>query len=1037
MALSTNKIAYGAIPDGVLPSIFIEKIKIMPSDFALSEQEVEVTLSLQTTQWPAALLSGRYMVFVAFAHSRTPLLKMRAQPSWAKNLIRDPKIEGGITKHYLKVDQSYKNLEGVPIKTPLPRFTLFKKELKLIYKCPLAGLKNLFVYAVPYAIDLQATTKSGVDRKLKAMKIGTPVIDEIMTNGHTHLRSNVYSLREKKPGFGNKGEVWSGPVNYYKGKGFLGSLPGRAWNWSQPHPRLEAQTTSNQKILDLRFLNDIKKLSFANSADKFKGLSRRQRKDLEKTRKFVTAPAHISNCVYSRATNNELKLFFSIDYDRLARENTKLGNFIQNKESLGSCFQIENIRVFRTRVDPVNTEPNELTPGKISICGSNTKLSSEKFIGSLKNGIVKPVTFRSSNMGVANLVVVDADMGNKSAGAYEYKLYVDLVDTSVSAIARIANALPRFLSAYNKFLASADAMGQQAFNIKARMKRDQQFIRELHQDWKRLINAYMTSIEFIYGAAAYGQYGELMWRKNLITMVNPGNGDLQSMMMVGEIISNFNTNIQRLFKSATTPSDDSAFNVKSKIVSENSTRRKILVEHVFSSKYVRNASAQEGTDYLDDNLTVTNVDNFTNIPFSQYENRVNAEMTKFQVPRPNAPGVNKFGFFSPRRLNTQGSTVETSTRMLSETQGNGILNASLSPNSSMFPSVAPNNTEEVYNMEVDNILGSSDVSMVENRKPLIEVLADPKPISTKTILTSNYIFNPSFTKDVVSTTAARRGSQQFKIKQKRSHRSRLRRSNIARRIMNARALNFKRLPKPIYGSAGLGSLATAAALQEPSNVENNSSFGNSINFNSIAEVQYFDGYVTTGGIINLNAPIWRTLTQALFNKFKEQKANVLCRLLLVTKAFKIPNNYKLPQYDSLFILGDTAAPEVSMNYAGGSYIERIDALYARLKEGMKNVALNIEDMSSLVDPGYLSTPSHLTVAVIKTPPPPPPQPRRPPTPRKSQRSRPTQARSKKPAPPKVSRRQFMGTDQHGTEIWKVYYVGIDSPSMEYIRKGSK
>jgi len=972
MASSSAKIGYGAIPDGTLPSLFIEKIKILPTDFEAEVQKVEVTLSVQTTQWPSALISGRYMIFVAFAHSAGPLHKMCAYESWTKDLIRNPKLEGGIVKNYLKVDQSYKNLEGVPINTRSPRRTLYKKEVKLVYECPLKGLKNLFVYATPYAIDPQSISQSGVDRKIKAMKIGAPAVDEIMRNGQSSLLSTVYTLQQAAKGYGKKGEIWAGPVNHYRGS-YFASHPNKPWSWSQPHPPLQSRQLSNQKILDLRFLNDVKKLSFSNIPSKIEALSRRQRKDFEKTRKVLNAPAHISDTLYSRTSDNELKIFFSINYDRLARDNTKLGSFIQNKDSLASCFKIENIRVFRTRIDPVNTQPNELTPGKISICGNNIQLSSEKFIGSLKNGVVKPVTFRGANGKVANLVVTDSDMADKSTGTYEYKVYVDLIDTSVSAIARIAKVLPKFLARYNQFLAAADAVGESGFNIKARLKRDQKFLLELQKEWKRLINAYMTAIEFVYGASAYGGFGSLMWRKNLITMVNPGNGDIQSMRMVGELVNNFNTNLQRLFKTTTTPTNGNKFNVSSKITSENSTRRKIMIEHVFASNYTCSAGRDEGTDYLDDARTVNNVGNFTNISFSQYEARVSDELAKFTVPEPNAPGVNKFGFFSPRSLKTGGGIVDTSLKFLPQASGNGVLRGALSPNIRGVARVSPKNTEEVYDEEVGDILGSADVSMVENTKPLIEILADPKPISTKTVRTSNYIFNASFNKDVVSSVAAKEGSQQFKIKRIRSRRSRLRKSRISRRLVSSRAFNFKRFPRPIYGSAGLGSLAAAADNQDPSSTQNNSSFGKSINFNSLVEIQYFDGYVKTGGTINLNAPVWRTLNQTQFNKFKQQKATVLCRMLMVTKAFKVPSHYKLPEYDSLFVLGDQAPEAASINYVGGGYDEIIKSLYKRMKEEMKKTALNIEDPISLVDPAYTQIPSPLNVRLL---PPPPPAPAR-------------------------------------------------------------
>ena len=133
-------------------------------------------------------------------------------------------------------------------------------------------------------------------------------------------------------------------------------------------------------------------------------------------------------------------------------------------------------------------------------------------------------------------------------------------------------------------------------------------------------------------------------------------------------------------------------------------------------------------------------------------------------------------------------------------------------------------------------------------------------------------------------------------------------SDIASYLVNVRALNFRTMPLPIYGSSGEGSLAAAAATQQPSDVDNNSAFGTTINFNSVAEIQYFDGYVTPFGMPNLNAPRWRTLNQEKFNKFRDAQVSVLCRTFLVTRPYNIPNMYELPQYDSLFIL-ETKRPK--------------------------------------------------------------------------------------------------------------------------------
>ena len=211
----------------------------------------------------------------------------------------------------------------------------------------------------------------------------------------------------------------------------MAARPEGGWSWESPYASISRETLSNQKILDLRFLNDVKNLSFQNTPEQLRALSRRQKKDLGKVQKMVKSPGNISDCTFSRTSTNELKIFFSINYQRLANQNMRLGGFIENKRSKGSCFQIEDIRIYRTRIDPVNTQPNELTPGRISICGGSTKIEPEKFVGSLKDGTIVPVAFENSPVGVANLVVTDEEMEDKTVGTYEYRIHIDAADMSI------------------------------------------------------------------------------------------------------------------------------------------------------------------------------------------------------------------------------------------------------------------------------------------------------------------------------------------------------------------------------------------------------------------------------------------------------------------------------------------------------------------------------------------------------------------------------------------------------------------------------
>ena len=964
-----------------LPSAYIENIKILPRNWTTDEQEIEIELSLQTIA-PALskaafyqsrkIFDGSYRVFVAFSSNPRPLLKMTEDESIAKNLIRDPKktIQGGIIRRYLERPGREARLSRV---LPSPKasensIVVLKKALTFTHKFLLEELDDLYMYVTTYATDPQTIDKTGVNRKIKAMKISPPATETIMIDTDAPLKSAVFVLEGDNRSFGRAGEVWPGPIHYNDEMGFMAG----ASHTEASHPPLSAKLVSNQKIKDFRFLEAIRGLSFSDTPASAQVLTLRQRKDLEKAAKIIKKPGKVSDCSYSRTANNELKISFAIDYMRLVRENTKLGFLIKNEDALMSCFKIENIQIWRSRIN-ANVQPNMLTPGKINICGSNTKLAStsaEKLIATLRNGLVRPVQFRGLNKQVLNVVVTDQDMANHDVGTYEYRVVIEMVDLSTTAITYTIERLTKFLTEYNKFLAAADSMGAKGFNIQARLKRNKVELLELNQQWKRLINSFMTSIEFIFGRSAFPEFSSISWRKNLITMANPANGDLKSMMLLSETIKDFLSNLMMVSRDATSAASAGSSKVTSKIKSGNKSKRKIVLEHVFASNYTRNSTADEGTDYLDDSVTLDSPLNFTSIGFINFIGRIDAELEKFGVPRPNNPGVNKFGFLTPKRLNAKGSSIETSTVNLSQGLGYGILNASLSPNKirSFTPS---NNSDDIYNSEIGGILGASDVTIAPNTTPLEEVLRNPEPLKRKTIFSSDYLSsNTPFNKSNLDAVTAASGSEEinaYTMGSIPSSHQQIKGAGVVNHIMNMKAIDFKPPPAFIPADSAEGCLAVESAAQNPSTLDMNTTFGQSVNFNSLAEVQYFDGYLVSSGMINLNQPIWRTLTQSDFESMQASRAKVLCRTMLISRSMRMPNRYELPEYDSLFILGDSTAGPAVLNYGAADYTDIFKSMWRKFQSEMKLDSLNIQDSAANIDTSYIKVPLEMALGIPVTP----------------------------------------------------------------------
>ena len=932
-----------------LPLVFVEKITLLPPDIPAQKQKVEITLSVQKLMKERML---PYRLFVAFATKKEWFFKMIKSESTVKSIIRTASRGFGIKKRYLELNIKDADFNERGLDSTAAQIA--KKSLTITEEFDLDDIENLYMYATAYAIDPQSKTKSGVERKIVAMKISQPIIESIIVDKKTSNTGLIYVLTESVPGYGKKGSLWLGPVHKVTLPGSRKTvvMAGPA-HTDHPHPILSVTRVSNQKVQDKRFLNVAATLPFNNTDPT--SPDPRIRKEALVMKKIMSPPVAISDAHYSRTSNDILKILFSIDRARLVKRNVKLGNFILNKEALNTCLQIEDIRVFRSRIAP-STAPNKLTPGKINICGSNASEGADKFIGSLKTGTVRSVDLGANEPRVLDFVITDSSSAEAEVGAYQYKIFIDVVDLSVDAIASLSNKLQIGLVNYNKFISNIETRARKPkkgkkFDFKAYMQANRVQLKRSNKSWQQLVDDYLTAVRFIFGGEPFLQYSSLMWKKNLLAMINPDNGDLKSIREVAELVSDFTMNLQRMYKGATTSGSESAFKVTSRVRAQNDAKRKIRLEHVFAKKYRKTVTISEGTDYLDDSIATNNINNFTNMSFSGFKRRINVELAKYNAPDSNSPAINKYGYLSPRRLYVKGTAIETNSSVLPQSAGNGLLVSATTPAGPVSLPTVPNRSSEIFEAEIDSLLNHSDVSTDPLRQPLINVLKRSSPRTTDVNASRAYLsIDSRFNKDIEDASTAVSGSLQsnINISSTTSRRSLIRRSGLVTAIVNSSAINFQRRPRlttpdVLSPSLAAHSLATAPTSQN--------SFEVAMNYNSAAEIQYFDGHITTNDIVNINAKNWKTLTKQQFEKLKNSGAQVLCRIVLVNNAVSVPNKYTLPEYDGLFMLGDKPATRIGVNPRPPSHL--IEKMGGNSSSENKSVSLNIESGPANVDTTYI------------------------------------------------------------------------------------
>mgnify|MGYP003111659372 CR=1 FL=1 len=950
-----------------LPEVFVEKIQILPPQGQFTRRQlIDIDISVQIACKDDApsirrakkkLLAGNYMIFAAFAYNAAAMGKILDRPMFIKQCIANPhkKLGPGITKEYLKVSRSQRDIEMVPLGD---NRVIIKKLLSFRHDCDPTELKkynfDLSLYVVPYATDPQASSPSGIKRKLAAMKCGISTSETILSRGKSPMTSVIYTLAEDSGQYGSKGDVWAGSMRWSPKQGYIADVDiakGRT-------AKLKATRVSNQKVQDLRFMGAARTLLFDSSPPSAQVRSPRHRRYMATAQKVVTRPPAISNCSFSRSLGG-LSILFSVDHARLAKEKTRFGHFIKNESTRQASLVIEDVKIYRQPVQPGNVSPTALTAGRVSVAGAGRHApgSVPQFVGSLSDGTITERAFEGMDSEVRFFIARDTSILKEVGGTWQYSLEISWVDESTTLLRNVTSDLDKKISQYNRFLAASDAMGAKNFNVRARLKRDRRRAQAVNRQWKRLISAYVGSVEYIFGSSAFENYSSVEWRKNLLSMTNPANGDIKAMRSLSELVRSFSTNLAHMYTKTSVAASSGVFSVKSKIKGQNPSRRKELLVHSFSNFFEqRNVKFTQGTDYLDVTKVASEGGGLASISYANYKIRIDEELTKYSVPRPNDPGVNKFGFMSPKRIILDSTRIETDTLDISQDKGNGILDAYLNPNfKGIATEIDDNRSKKVYNREIDNILGNIGLSVTHNTIPLKDLVRGQKSLSSRTQFSGDYISGSnSFTKNELSAETAISGSNVTGLSAaaRARYRSSFNASPLAQRLVSGASVDFaakQKVPPQIsLGDSMAGSLAAEAMVQVPTNFEFNSNFGNAVNFGSLAEVQYFSGYTKTQGVLNIQGPSWQRLTQAKFEKFQQDGKDVLCRVMPLNNELSTPNKYHVDPYDTTFVLQGDAQGAPTRPTPKSLY----QSIYKTMQNEMKKVELNIEDASAGVEISY-------------------------------------------------------------------------------------
>ena len=807
-----------------IPFVSVQQILL---DAPETERALNITLrvSNEVTKVPRQVEFGNVIYFTS--NPQTALLASVSANALTELITSD--VRDTIKQSYLLANKDFEYKAPVdPAKRQYVYHNISERTFKL------QDVPNLYAVVASY-------------REYKGrITLGNACSHAIVVDGRPPLSANLYRLAETVEGYGTQGSIWPGQVHRHEDKIMVG-----AFHTEQNHPSVVAEQVQNIKIKDYRVLTAAANLSLASTPV------------LEPSPLF--SPGFISRNAEGIVHGN-----FSFDRLRYAQEHTRFGQTIKNQEALLSCLKIDDVRIYRKRINSAGTG-NSLTPVGLSCCGIQ-ETNDYVQVASLGNG-VEIVNTAFSTDEILAMTFVDSDAARFNTGVLQYKVEVVATDLTIEAMTNIQT---RLASAASKVL-------------------------PLRIDgWSDLIDEYLTDVQFIWGAVATRVYSLYTWKKNLLALVAPANNNRADRERVLETIKG----TIALINEAVAPGvsiSDRPFNVRSKI--DNVTREPVIrTNTVLETKYVLTNRQNVGLDYLDEMIS-RNTSATPAISYADMTSRVDSEITKYSVTSPNSVSSNKYGYLSPASVNLGEENLPTATLELEQDAFLPLLVSTVSDSGQ----VASINQNSVSTNRRD-LLQHAGIGLGNIGASLASLVRNPDSVIPATINAEKYLSTGSpFNKDDAFKRSSISGSE-VSIVQAPTAQDRIYDSNIADRLVGASVLGFQ-APSLINASSITGSMALKRATQVQDTNANLNGISNTINFDSLTRIEYLHSYDAT---LRARKPMWKQLDATTFEKIQSSNGTILCRLVRVTNTLEGSALINLEPLGSLFIIGrpqTESAPE--------------------------------------------------------------------------------------------------------------------------------
>tara|TARA_R110000824_G_scaffold9309_4_gene41721 strand:+ start:4473 stop:8015 length:3543 start_codon:yes stop_codon:yes gene_type:complete len=427
---------------------------------------------------------------------------------------------------------------------------------------------------------------------------------------------------------------------------------------------LTTKIAYNSKIADHRGVSRIERLQLGlNNVSAFSSVSGRLRSrmdSLASDRK--ESMNYLSDVLYAKDENNNLKLFFSLDYASIIKNNALYASLCQTSlsELISTCTML-SLKVIRRRINEPNIfnrltggdSPNRIYDDKIDVVGQP--------IG-IPLGVANP--------GILHFYTADHEIDKLTTGLYEYGIEMEVLDLSKNKIMNILtdpnDGLQGLVAELEQFLSWSLMKGN--YDV-ASNRYTKQFLTTINTTysnpttsdppWTAAVLKYIGAITLLFGpqysVGGLGTPTSLM--NELLTISDPTTSGPTGIQFLIRLLNNFVSSLRTVLGAdGQATSSHRRLPSLAPISAFSQQRRIFSIRQFFTTAFDADNLINLGIDMLNIGPNpVVPPQTFKFLTYDAWRQVATVESSKLQTTNPVVASAGDATFLTPNFLRIEGS----------------------------------------------------------------------------------------------------------------------------------------------------------------------------------------------------------------------------------------------------------------------------------------------------------------------------------------------------------------------------------------------